>query len=324
MNALIYAYTIVLMLICFAAAMMSVAAYAVSHRKVLIPQAAFFIFYIIEIASILGEEFVSQNIPFSPDQYYEVTMPMLRIITGAGILHSLWLMLLDILDEHDSFITYAPTCLFVVGCVAVLTMLPYGQQRQWLFYTLRQAYIGFGLAYSFWKWKSSSSEHYRKRLESRRGNYVLLWILLALILLEDAYIILIAPIPSAENGWLSLYLSTRNFSENVMMLFVAYHSIRSSLETLSLRFSEPPASRDAADADLMRHIEKRLPSFAAEHALSSREKEVLGMVLEGMDNRRISQELYLSEGTIKTHVFNIMRKTQTRNRDELKQVFWAS
>ena len=49
-----------------------------------------------------------------------------------------------------------------------------------------------------------------------------------------------------------------------------------------------------------------------------------GMVIEGMDNRTIAQELFLSEGTIKTHVHNIMVKTDTKSRNELKQSFWAS
>lgn len=326
MGAVIYAYTLVIILVCFAAAMLSIAAYAVSHRKSLLPQVAFFVFYIIEIASILGEEFVSQNVPFSPEMYYEITMPGLRVLTGAGVLYCLWLMLLDILDEHGRIITYAPVVLFIIACAVVLVGLPYGAFRQWAFYTLRQVFIAFGLLYSLWKWISSTDSHYKSRLEKRKVNYALLWILLVFILLEDIYVILIADIPSAENDWLSLYLSSRNFSENLMMLFVAYHSIRASLKELGLRFQEPPQTNEGAapSDDLLRHINESLPAFAATHSLSNREREVLGLLLEGLDNRRIGQQLYLSEGTIKTHVFNIMRKTNTRTRAELKQTFWAS
>ena len=51
---------------------------------------------------------------------------------------------------------------------------------------------------------------------------------------------------------------------------------------------------------------------------------MLALVIEGKDNRTIAQDLFLSEGTIKTHVHNIMVKTETRSRDELKKSFWAS
>ena len=47
LNAAIFVYTITLILVCFAAAMLSVAAYAVSHKRSLIPQATFFICYIV-------------------------------------------------------------------------------------------------------------------------------------------------------------------------------------------------------------------------------------------------------------------------------------
>jgi DNA-binding NarL/FixJ family response regulator len=43
--------------------------------------------------------------------------------------------------------------------------------------------------------------------------------------------------------------------------------------------------------------------------LSARESEVLALVLAGKDNRTIATELFLSEGTIKSHVHNIMKKT---------------
>ena len=107
-----------------------------------------------------------------------------------------------------------------------------------------------------------------------------------------------------------------------MMLFVAYHVIRHSLETLDLRFNEPPVAQERTD--LTRHIDDLLPAYAQAHGLSPREREVLPLVIEGKGNRAIAQELFLSEGTIKTHIHNIMRKTDTRTRDELKQAFWAS
>ena len=89
MNAVVFVYKIALILVCFAAAMLSVAAYAVSHKRSLIPQATFFAFYIIDICGIFGVEFLNQNIPFSVDTYYEIPLPFLRILSGAGVMASL-------------------------------------------------------------------------------------------------------------------------------------------------------------------------------------------------------------------------------------------
>ena len=124
MNAVIFVYTIVLILVCFAAAMLSVAAYAVSRRRALIPQTTFFVCYIVELTSILGLEFVSQNLPYSADTYYEISSPVLRIAMGAGILASLWLMLLDILDVHDRPTQVAPVAVYVVASAVVTLAMP--------------------------------------------------------------------------------------------------------------------------------------------------------------------------------------------------------
>ena len=181
---------------------------------------------------------------------------------------------------------------------------------------------------------------YRERLGRLHSRYLFLWVLLACILIEDWWVILVSPMPTPDSGWFTLYLSERNFSENVMMLFVAYHVIRGSLKMLALRFNAPPTAtvaqpalgatpqarqeEDKKTTDLKRHIEDALLAYASAHNLSKREREVLAMVIEGKDNRAIAQELFLSEGTIKTHVHNIMVKTETKNRNELKQNFWAS
>ena len=51
--------------------------------------------------------------------------------------------------------------------------------------------------------------------------------------------------------------------------------------------------------------------------LTSREKEVLDMVVSGLTNKEIAKSLYLSEHTIKKHITNILDKLDMRNRKDL-------
>lgn len=247
-----------------------------SRTSALVPQATFFIFYIIDICGIFGIEFLNQNIPFSVDTYYEIPIPLLRILSGGGVMASLWVMLLDILDVHDKRTQVVPVAVFVVACCLVIWGLPYGPFHQWLFYTLRQVFTAFGLTYAYLKWRRSTDMPCRERLGKLRTRYIFLWVLLVCILVEDWWIILASPIPGPDSSWLTLYLSERNFSENAMMLFVAYHVIRGSLQTLALRFNQPPSvssigfvtSQPAKDpqqadkktGDLKRHIDDALPA----------------------------------------------------------------
>jgi LuxR family maltose regulon positive regulatory protein len=50
--------------------------------------------------------------------------------------------------------------------------------------------------------------------------------------------------------------------------------------------------------------------------LSQRELEVLGLVTQGMSNREIAEELFITVGTVKTHVHHILGKLGTRTRTE--------
>jgi len=50
--------------------------------------------------------------------------------------------------------------------------------------------------------------------------------------------------------------------------------------------------------------------------LTTREKQVLAMVVMGLSNREIADELFLAESTIKSHLFSAFRRLGVRTRRE--------
>ena len=65
---------------------------------------------------------------------------------------------------------------------------------------------------------------------------------------------------------------------------------------------ESPLDPRAASALLSARVKP-----AAAQALSTREREVLGLVAEGMPNKLIARRLGISEKTVKTHLTNVFR-----------------
>ena len=57
-----------------------------------------------------------------------------------------------------------------------------------------------------------------------------------------------------------------------------------------------------------------IPATAPGRALSERELEVLGLVAEGLSNGEIADKLFISVGTVKTHVHNIFGKLGVEGR----------
>ena len=66
---------------------------------------------------------------------------------------------------------------------------------------------------------------------------------------------------------------------------------------------------------------KAAPSNPAPNSLSKREIQVLKLVGEGKNNLEIAEELYLSEGTVKNHVTQILSKLEMR--DRIQAALWA-
>jgi DNA-binding NarL/FixJ family response regulator len=81
------------------------------------------------------------------------------------------------------------------------------------------------------------------------------------------------------------------------------------------RYESLPLPRAMASKVLAYFQQRDRPAPAA-GGLSSREREVLELIARGARDREIATILVVSEGTVKKHVQNILRKLHARNRAE--------
>ena len=65
----------------------------------------------------------------------------------------------------------------------------------------------------------------------------------------------------------------------------------------------------------------KLNLFAEKYQLTEREKHIFELILSGLGNQEISEELTISLGTVKTHTHNIFSKLDVSRRSEAKRLY---
>ncbi|MEU6918337.1 response regulator transcription factor [Streptomyces olindensis] len=78
----------------------------------------------------------------------------------------------------------------------------------------------------------------------------------------------------------------------------------------------------AVTVRLLKHLAGQQPAPTTPHPLSERETDVVRLLAVGRTNQEICDELYLSLGTVKTHLANIKDKLNVRNRVEIAAWAW--
>ena len=321
MNTVFFFYTLSILIVCIVSVVLSAAAYASSRRRVFIYSGIAFLCYALEIIEIFFFEYISQNIAFPAAEYYAINSPVTRTAVATILQASIWAVALTFLDKHSKQLFIIPVIAFSVVSALTLICIPEGAWQQWAYYTARQAFSFYVYGYCLWSYIHSTDEQYRTRLYKVKTVLIVSALLSTCILLEDTYIILIAPM-STHPDWLPLYLSERNFSENILVCFFTVILVKQAYRVLSIRIKEAPVQDDVRDLDI--HIDEVMPMFRQTYKLSERECEVLHLVIAGRSNQEIANDLFLAVGTVKTHVHNIMKKTGQTSRETLVLRFWQS
>ncbi|MEY8460165.1 LuxR C-terminal-related transcriptional regulator [Eggerthellaceae bacterium 24-137] len=319
METIFYLYTILIMVACVAAGSVCLSAYFVSRQRSYIYAAFMFLFYFLDMALIFQYEYLGQNLAYSFESFYGIDRPLLRTVLAAAFLQSLWLLVCDFENEQRIAARWVPLAVFLAACAITLLCLPEGPFRQWLYFTLRQLFLLWGLGYVIFRYCTCRSSIEKARMRRKEPLLFVAFGLILCILIEDIFMMLLLDPATIADSLLPLYLSERNFSENFLILAFVIFAVRAAASTLRLRFKEPPA---ADNPDLRSYIDELLPAYCECHGLTAREREILQMVLEGKDNQNIASSLQLALGTVKAHVHNILKKTGSSTRQELTQNFW--
>lgn len=130
-------------------------------------------------------------------------------------------------------------------------------------------------------------------------------------------------------AWTLALVSTGTEVPTMIAAFVVLHAgpVAFGLAARGGSGASSPATVDAESAQRTPTGSGRLPPAAPSRAesaplagldvLSPREREVLALVADGLNNQEVAERLYVSRETVKSHVAALLAKLQCRNRVQL-------
>lgn len=205
----------------------------------------------------------------------------------------------------------------------------YGACKVWLYYLPAQLFTLY-LSVSGLLYLKKHPGELDREMHSYKS---LLWITAVfslLIMTEDTIVIFSFDVYSD----IMVKINNRSFSEDMMsILYSAYALVylTRQLQGPLIEIQAPDMTGNALPApdDGMTAMTDAGPDsntvflhFASQYQLTSREQDILRILLTDKNNQEISDALFISIGTVKTHVHNIFQKVNVTKRSQLLKVYF--
>ena len=124
------------------------------------------------------------------------------------------------------------------------------------------------------------------------------------------------PLPAKDRfGYLGMP-NQIGFSENFPVNHALTHVAQTVVETLQHAYPAWAGRSNSTETITIRAIEPEYRQLITVESLTERELEVLQLIVDGHSNPTIARQLYITEGTVKTHVRNILRKLCVNDRTQ--------
>lgn len=109
--------------------------------------------------------------------------------------------------------------------------------------------------------------------------------------------------------------------ERIRQLVASTESVLTEIREAGLQITNTSKGLLATEAEPVRSAMLSAPVSPIHQILTGRELEIIELLAHGETNKQIAERMVVSEGTVKSHVGNILRKLQAANRAEAVSKF---
>lgn len=320
MGLTIFYETLLVILVSVLTAAVCLSSYLATRRKTMLFAFTAFLFYFLDVASILQDDYAARSLGPDLSPEYLFFRSIYTLVTGAGFLGSFWLMVCEYLGERDRRVRTIPIVVFCVASFLLLAISGESMVLRFCYYNCRACFMFWILLYGGVYYLRTRDEVERQRLARYLPHCAVLALLGLVMVFEDVMFFLVLSSESVTVGPFTLS-AERNYAENLLMLVCAAMTCHFALRWLNTHSHTSPV---VDDTQRYRQTAEDLLVYARRHQLTAREQEVLDYILRDRDNQNIASAMSLAPSTVKVHVHNILQKTGHANRQELIQDFWKT
>lgn len=326
-----YIYTIVVMGAAFVACSVALMAWIMTRRRDCLVAGSGFALYAIGLALIFFDEYIEAKYDYSVTFDLPLQHPILTTVLGIGVIACVWTYARMRTHARVTFRSeLAFLAPFSLGCFLLVPRESAASAlQQYLYWIWRDLGVVTVLAWVAWRYRTRATKVERLDMERSRKFFIAACVLICMVMFEDTFMIMLyRPTGALAESSFFWYLGERNISENMLMLACIAQLIMRFRSILVVYARHPRADAslvsNAPESVPEEEVESRIVLFADACGLSKREQEVLRLVLRGLDAQNIASELFISQGTVKTHLHRIYRKSEVSGREELIEAFWRS
>lgn len=234
--------------------------------------------------------------------------PVFKAVLHIGMVFCYLFIHKQILREKFNSIEYVLLIIYAMTLFTV-QLIPNKAVSSWAYYLPTQLFVGGLAVYGLLRMRKYPRRYQRSFYKFYRSLCVFVVIINLMIALEDTYVIFnvdiyTTPVPIVFN---------RNFSENLMMLVFSIALIRFTRLVLIHR----DVSVFGPVVVPPKNVISTMDAFCHLSSLTDRERDVLVELLNGLSIAEISEKLYISSGTVKTHIHNLYQKVDVSRKTEL-------
>ena len=134
-----------------------------------------------------------------------------------------------------------------------------------------------------------------------------------MIIIEDTVVIFSYDVYSN----ILVKIHNRSISEDILSIIYAFYAIRYCYKVQNLAVNQSLDTSSTNTLECVESIDTLFYDFCKFYSLTNREQEIFKLLLNDKTNQEISDELFISIGTVKTHIHNIFQKVDVARRNQL-------